>query len=312
LGTLTNTSIGVNTAVWDSHLLDSASLSAAKNAGVKMFRYPGGSTADNYHWQSNTEINGSTSSGDNFDAFMKGAQSIGVQPIITINYGSGTAQEAANWVHYANKGGSGYNGPVPSYGGGSSTGHTYGIKYWEIGNEMYGDGWDGNGWETDQHTHSPAAYGSNAVSYIQAMKAVDPSIKTGVTLTIPTSGTDAAWNPGVLSKACSSIDFVIVHWYPEAPGSESDASLLGDPSLIANIVSQTRSQINQYCGSHASAVQIMITESNSVYGNPGKQSVSIVNALFLADDYMDWLQDGVTNVDWWDLHNGAYPGNYSS
>jgi Ricin-type beta-trefoil lectin domain-like len=312
LGSLTNTSIGINTAVWDSHLVDNASLSAVSNAGVKVLRYPGGSTSDNYHWQSNTEINKSNTSDINFDTFMKGAQSIGTQPIITINYGSGSAQESAGWVQYANKGGSGYNGPVPTYSGGSRTGHNYGIKYWEIGNEIYGNGWDGNGWETDNHDHSPATYGSNVVAYTKAMKAVDSSIKVGVVLTIPTTGTDAAWNPTVLAKACSSIDFIIIHWYPEAPGSESDASLLNDPSQIATMTSQARSQINQYCGSHASAVQIMITESNSVYGNPGKQMLSIVNALFLADDYMTWLENGVANVDWWDLHNGAYAGNVSS
>jgi alpha-L-arabinofuranosidase len=47
--------------------------------------------------------------------------------MITVNYGSGTPQEAAGWVQYANKGGPGYTGPVPTYPGASSTGHTYGI-----------------------------------------------------------------------------------------------------------------------------------------------------------------------------------------
>jgi hypothetical protein len=48
----------------------------------------------------------------------------------------------------------------------------------------------------------------------------------------------------------------------------------------------------------------MITESNSVPYNPGRQSVSLVNALFLTEDYMTWLENGVSNVDWWDTHNG--------
>lgn len=47
----------------------------------------------------------------------------------------------------------------------------------------------------------------------------------------------------------------------------------------------------------------MITEANSVPFNPGKQTVSIVNALFLATDYMNWLESGVVSVDWWDVHN---------
>ncbi|GCE24444.1 cellulose-binding domain-containing protein [Dictyobacter kobayashii] len=78
------------------------------------------------------------------------------------------------------------------------------------------------------------------------------------------------------------------------------------------MTSTLRSKISQYCGSRASQIQIMVTETNSVSYNTGKQTVSLVNALFLADNYMTWLENGVTNVDWWDLHNGASGGNNNS
>jgi len=78
------------------------------------------------------------------------------------------------------------------------------------------------------------------------------------------------------------------------------------------MVSTLRSKINQYCGSHASAVQIMVTETNSVSYNPGKQTVSLVNALFLDDNYMNWLENGVANVDWWNLHNSIVTGTNDS
>jgi hypothetical protein len=321
LGSLANTSEGLNTAIWDGNLLDSASTAAIKNAGVGVLRYPGGSGSDIYHWQSNTEDNGGyVNPSDTFDAFMGVAQTSGAQPMITVNYGSGTPAEAAGWVHYANKGGSGYNGPVPTYTGGSSTGHTYGIKYWEIGNEVYGNGTYGSTWENDTHALGPATYANNVVTDSQAMKAVDSSIKVGVVLTTPGNWPDGAtsasspqpWNTTVLSTACSAIDFVIIHWYPQTPGSETDTGLLSDTSQIAGMASTVRSEINQYCGSHASAVQIMLTEANSVSYNPGKQTVSLVNALFLADNYMDWLENGITNVDWWLLHNGGSTGNNNS
>ena len=54
-----------------------------------------------------------------------------------------------------------------------------------------------------------------------------------------------------------------------------------------------------------------MTETNSVSSNPGKQTVSIVNPLFVADDVMDWLEKGVTSVDVWALHNGSTAGNTS-
>lgn len=322
LGTLTNTSKGLNTAVWDGNLLDSAASSAVKNAGVTTLRYPGGSTSDVYHWQSNTTVPGQSfaNPSNTFDAFMSMAQSINAQAMITVDYGAGTPQEAAGWVQYANKGGAGYNGPVPTYAGGSSSGHTYGIKYWEIGNEVYGDGTYGATWEFNNNTHSPSAYATNVVAYSQAMKAVDPTIKIGLVVTTPNNWPDGVtsssspqpWTPTVLATACSSIDFVIAHWYPQNPGNESDATLLSAPGQIASMVSTLRSEINQACGAHASAVQIMVTESNSVSSNPGKQTVSTVNTLFLADDYMNWLENGVANVDWWTLHNSATAGNTSS
>ena len=322
LGTLTNTSKGLNTAVWDGNLLDGAATTAIKNAGVHILRYPGGSTSDTYHWQSNTTSPGTNSaaSKNNFDAFMGMAQTAGSQPMITVDYGAGTPQEAADWVKYANKGGAGYNGPVPTYSGGSSTGHNYGIKYWEVGNEVYGNGLYGGSWEYDGHTKTSATYASNVVAFSQAMKAVDPTISVGAVLTAPgnwpdgltNSSSPQSWNTTVLSTACSSIDFVIAHWYPQNPGGESDTSLLSSTSQISGMVSTLHSELNQYCGARASTIQIMITETNSVSSNPGKQTVSVVNALFLADNYSSWLENGVANVDWWTLHNNAVAGNTSS
>ena len=77
------------------------------------------------------------------------------------------------------------------------------------------------------------------------------------------------------------------------------------------MVSKLRSLISQYCGANAANVQIFVTETNSVAYNPGKQTVSLVNALFIADDYATWLEQGAANVDIWTLHNGVSYGNTS-
>src|SRR5581483_5678967 len=319
-GVIPTTAFGINEAAWDGLLLDSKLPSLLSATGARVMRYPGGSLSDGYHWQSNTTEASYAAPNNTFDAFMGLAQQAGIQPMITIDYGAGTAQEAAGWVQYANKGGPSYSGPVPTYSGGSSTGHTYGIKYWEVGNEVYGNGTYGSTWENDSHALGPATYANNVNSFSQAMKAVDSSIKVGAVLTTPGNWPDGVtnsnspqpWNTTVLSTACSAIDFVIVHWYPQGPGNESDSALLSDTSQISGIASTVRSELNQYCGSHASAVQIMLTETNSVSYNPGKQTVSLVNALYLADDYMAWLENGVANVDWWNLHNGPSTGNNNS
>jgi hypothetical protein len=312
-GIIPSTAFGANAAVWDGHLEDTAVPELLRDAGVKVMRYPGGSTSDVYHWQTNTLDNGSSAGSTTFDDFMQVAQEVGAQPIITVNYGTGTPAEAAAWVKYAN-----------------ITKH-YHIKYWEIGNELYGNGTYGADWESDKHALGPASYAQNALQFISAMKAVDPTIKIGLVLTTPgnwpdgqTSATSPQpWNDTVLPMACSAADFVIVHWYPQGPGGESDAGLLAAPQNgestsvsytpgIPAMMSTLHSEINQYCGAHARDVQVMTTETNSVSYNPGKQTVSLVNALYLDEDYMTWLENGVANVDWWDIHNGIVTGQNNS
>lgn len=304
LSTLSPLAVGTNAAVWDGHLQDTQVPGLLRNAGVKVLRYPGGSTADNFHWQTNTLDDGSSAGQDSFDAFMKVVQQVGATPIITVNYGSGTPEEAAAWVKYANV-----------------TKH-YHIQYWDIGNELYGNGTYGALWETDKHALGPASYANNSLQFISAMKAVDPSIKIGLVLTAPGNWPDGQtsasspqpWNDTVLPLACSAMDFASVHWYAQGPTGESDAALLASPAngestsvsytpSIPSMVSTLNSEVSQYCGTHAKAVKTMITETNSVSYNPGKQTTNLVNALFLAENYLTWLQNGVMNVDWWDVHN---------
>ncbi|HZR40591.1 MAG TPA: hypothetical protein VFB12_10775 [Ktedonobacteraceae bacterium] len=76
--------------------------------GARIIRWPGDSLSDAYHWQSHTFEQGWANPNNTFDAFMQAAQKADVRPMITVNYGSGSPQEAAGWVQYANKGGSGY------------------------------------------------------------------------------------------------------------------------------------------------------------------------------------------------------------
>jgi uncharacterized membrane protein len=320
LGTLSKISIGLNTAVFDPQLRTNSTQAAIRNAGIGLLRFPGGLDSDLYHWQSHTLISGKRDPADTFDAFMQVVQSVKSQAMITVDYGAGTPAEAAGWVQYANKGGTNYHGPVPTYAGGSTTGHTYGITYWEIGNEVYGDGTYVTSWEYNNASHGPLAYARNVITYSHAMKKVDPTVKIGAVLTAPGIWPDGVisplsrrpWNQTVLSTACSSLDFVVVHWYPQSPGSETDSSLLSSTSQIGQMVATLRAELKQFCGSHASEVQVMITETNSVSYHPGKQTVSQVNALFLADDYMTWLEDGATNVDWWLLHDGWAPTTFNN
>jgi hypothetical protein len=288
MGTIPDTGYGLNSAVWDSQMNVPAVQGLLGSAGVRMLRYPGGSYGDIYHWQDNTAPGGSVAPGTNFDAFMGTVRTIGAQAMLIANYGSGTPEEAADWVRYANvtKG--------------------YGAKYWEIGNELYGNGYYGANWETDNHAdHSPVGYANNVLRYATAMKAVDPTIKIGAVLTLPGNWPDSVvnasdtgdWNKTVLSIAGSAIDFAIVHWYPSGTDAATE---LNEPAQVVGELGQLRQEIDKYAGPDGGRIGMALTELN---GGVGENTQP--DALFGADTYFTALEHGVFTVDWWDTHNGG-------
>jgi hypothetical protein len=287
LGTVPSTAYGLNQAVWDSQMNTAASVNLLSQAGVEMMRYPGGSYGDMYNWQTNTAPGGYVAPGTDFDQFMSTVNAVGAQAILIANYGSGTPQEAADWVQYAN------------------VTKDYHDQYWEIGNELYGNGYYGDDWETDDHSSkSPTTYADNVLQYASAMKAVDPTIKIGAVLTLPgnwpdgvvASGDTTDWNQTVLSIAGSAINFVIVHYYP-SPDSAADA--LQTPEQLPGELAQLRQEIDQYAGSDGANIGIAMTETDSNYDMDTQPS-----ALYAADTYFTALENGVFNVDWWDTRNG--------
>jgi hypothetical protein len=333
LATVPGTAIGINASTYDGSLLDSQVPGLLHGAGISLVRLPGGSESDQYDWKTNTDVIGNYTEAVDFGQFMSVIQKAGAQAMVTVDYGTGTTigqqdgsgetgpQIAADWVRYAN------------------VEHHYGIKYWEIGNEVYGNGTYGADWEADAHCTTtptggpvilgsepgqtyncgPATYAANVATYIAAMKAVDPHISIGVVLTAsgaPNNWPDGvtnpvtspqSWNQTVLSALGSKVGFADVHWYPQNPSTitppgPTDAGLLADTAQISAAVSALRTEFATWAGDKN--IPIMITETNSVSSNPGKQTLSIVNALYLEQDYLTWLENGVSNVDWWQIHNG--------
>ncbi|RVX45428.1 alpha-L-arabinofuranosidase [Nonomuraea polychroma] len=287
LATVPQTGIGTNHAIWDTNLGTDETADRLKDAGVKLLRYPGGSYSDIYHWADHTAPGGYVAPNTDFDTFMSGVRRTGAQAMVTANYGTGTAEEAAAWVRHANvtKG--------------------YGIKYWEIGNENYGNGHYGSAWEADNHADkSPAEYARHVVAYADAMKAVDPTIKIGAVLTTSANwpdglvgeGDTGTWNKVVLSTAGSKIDFVILHWYPGA---------LDKAGHVADMIHLTREQITKYAGTGSERIGIAMTEFNT--GSSSAGTTTQPGALAAADAYATLLANGVFTVDWWNVHNGIGP-----
>jgi hypothetical protein len=302
---------GFNTATWDGSLGNAETLPSLQEIGCTALRWPGGSTSDAYDWASDPSGNG---------IFQNLATNLGAQVFTTINYGTGTPAEAAAWVRMANQ-----------------TNHCN-FKYWEVGNECYGS------WETDDHAvpQDPYTYATNAVVCIQLMKAAYPAvpIKVGVVV-VPGEGsyannqlhyainprtgtTNYGWTPIVLSVMKSlgvTPDFLIYHDYPQYTSSgwtfyagspDSDPLLLqvadnpspSDWSDWASAAANLRQQITDYIGTVGSNIELCVTENNSDAGAMGRQSTSLVNALYLADSTASLMKTEFRSHLFWDLHNG--------
>jgi hypothetical protein len=105
---------------------------------------------------------------------------------------------------------------------------------------------------------------------------------------------------------------VVYHRYEQGPGGESDLFLLNSAASWANDATALRQMLDDYLGQKSKKVELAVTEHNSVFGSPGKQTTSLVNGLFYADAMGNLLKTEFNAMLWWDLRNGQEASNNNS
>ena len=200
------------------------SLSLIRELRPPVIRYPGGNFASGYHWEDGIGPRGqrpprfdkawqvSESNQVGTDEFVQFCRDVGAEPFLVVNDGSGTAQEAAQWVAYCND-------PLTTPQGErrAANGHLapYRVRLWGIGNEVWGP------WQIG---HAPAEdYVGRLQSFAASMHEVDPSLRVVAVGNGPLSDAPddpaALWNERVLRAAADSFDFLSFHVYqPEKEG----------------------------------------------------------------------------------------------
>ncbi len=118
-----------------------------KESRLPLLRWPGGNFVSAYHWEDGVGpvekrptrpnyawggVEPNTFGTDEFIAFCR---AVGCEPMICVNGGTGTPEEAARWIEYC-------NGPTTSPMGRlrAANGHRepYRVRHWEVGNELWG------------------------------------------------------------------------------------------------------------------------------------------------------------------------------
>jgi len=157
------------------------------------------------------------------DEFMTLCGLLGIDPYLCVNAGFGDAHSAAEWVEYANG-----SADTPMGKLRAKNGHPepYRVKWWGVGNEMYGE-WQLGHMDIDHYVikHN---------QFAEAMRAVDPSIEIVASGATPfeTSttarhhrkplpaklpyqyGSHQDWSGQLLEHSADNFDYLAEHLYP--------------------------------------------------------------------------------------------------
>ena len=195
---------------------------------IPVVRWPGGNYVSGYNWEDGigpkdqrparldlawhqVETNAMGT-----DEYVKLCKLIGAENFICINAGTGTLDQARNWVEYCNyEKGTWYSDLRRKYGNEAP----YKVKYWALGNEIDGP------WQMGQKNAED--YVKFALEAAKLMQWVDKDIKliaSGASNYKPDNGW-IDWNDYVLTHMTGTIDYLSVHRYAtEALGSDRSFS----------------------------------------------------------------------------------------
>lgn len=139
-----------NTKIPNTRGIRNDVVAALRKMKIPVLRWPGGCFADTYHWKDGIGpkgkrpaiVNswwGGVTEDNSFgtNEFLDLCEQVGAEPYITGNVGSGTVQEFAQWVQYAN-----FDGVSPMSAVRKENGREkpWNVRFWGVGNEAWGCG----------------------------------------------------------------------------------------------------------------------------------------------------------------------------
>jgi len=130
---------------------------------------------------------------------------LGTEPYIAVNSGLGDSRDAVEELQYAN---GGPDTPMGKLRAKNGHPEPYKVKWWGIGNEMYG------GWQLG---HMPLEkYVKKHNEFAEAMRAEDPSIQ------LVAVGATGPWSEGMMKHCADHMDLISEHFYVQSrPGLAS-------------------------------------------------------------------------------------------
>ena len=189
---------------------------AVKKLGVSILRWPGGNFSSNYHWRDGIgprdkrpprlEMAWGTVESNRFGTheFLNYCEMVKTEPYVCANLGTGSWEEAQQWVEYVN---SPQDTAMTRLRKENGRRDPWKVKYWGLGNEMDGP------WQMGHK--SAEDYGKFALETAKLMKWTDPNIKLiAAGSSNYSNGIDwIGWNRTVLDFLKTHADYLALHMY---------------------------------------------------------------------------------------------------
>jgi len=183
--------------------------------GVPIVRYPGGNFVSGYNWldgvgpkQDRPRVldkawNSINTNQFGTNEFMAWCKAVGTEPLMGLNLGTGTPEEAAALVEYCNvEKGTKWSDLRRKHG----FAEPYNVKHWCLGNEMDGP------WQIGHMTATE--YGLKAQDAARQMHYVDPSLQfIACGSSGPFMPTYLEWDREVLEQCYDYVDGLSLHRY---------------------------------------------------------------------------------------------------
>ena len=186
-----------------------------KDLGVPIVRYPGGNFVSGYNWLDGVgpkdkrptvldrAWNSLETNQFGTNEFVDWCRLVGAEPLLGMNFGTGTVEMAVNYVEYCNVNrGTKWSDLRRSHG----YEQPHNVRYWCLGNEMDGP------WQMGQLTGRE--YGRKAVDTARQIRVIDRDVRL---IACGSSGTNMpqylVWDREVLEECYDQVDGLSLHAY---------------------------------------------------------------------------------------------------
>ena len=311
-------SFGCNLAWYDNRawLLNPDRIEKAKEAGIRYWRFPGGDSSNDYHWDGNYKNHPKDHQGNDSalmntpgtvstDDFIEFCRQTNSEAVITVNYGAArydsvaaAADMAARWVKYFNidKG--------------------FKVRYWEIGNENYGP-WEEGTLMQDKPQLTGDDYGADFNTIAAAMRQVDPDIYLGAVIYQFDGGDEWTghhwWVKKLLPVVKDQADFLVMPEYFLWPFNGSTNQYVPPTEgKIWGLIDEAQSDrfsVNQMVDKYSPQeknLPVAISEFNTLNATspPG---IHLIGGLYTAAILGEFIKAGDTSACFWDWKNSFDP-----